>query len=253
MSRTSFDVIIRKFETRAELGPLEREALRSLPFRPVAFEPQAYISREGERLQNVHLLLSGFAYRQKSLVDGARQIIAVGILGDFLDLECALLEVADHNIQALTRCEAAAIPRAAIDSLIMAHPVLARTMWTETLVHGSVFREWIANVGRRDARSRLAHLLCEFARRLEVAGLSGEHAYELPMTQEQLADTLGLTPVHVNRVLKQLAREGLIEREKRFVRILDWEALRRIAGFNEVYLHLKAGTVGVRPGRVGTL
>ena len=105
-------------------------------------------------------------------------------------------------------------------------------MWIDTLIDGSIFREWVVNVGRRDGRARLAHLLCEFARRLEVAGLTEEYRYELPMTQEQLADATGLTPVHVNRVLMQLAREGLIERNRRFVGIPDWEALRRAAGFS---------------------
>ncbi|NNM76546.1 Crp/Fnr family transcriptional regulator [Sphingomonas sp. ID1715] len=238
MSRSVFDLIIAKFGKRAAFDEADREALRSLPHRPASFEPQAYISREGDRPQQVHLLISGFAYRQKSLIDGARQIIGVGISGDFLDLECALLGRADHNIQALTRCQVAVIPCAAVDALILSHSALARAMWIQTLIDGSLFREWIANVGRRDARSRLAHLLCEFARRLELAGMAGELAYELPMTQEQLADTLGLTPVHVNRVLKQLETQGLIAREKRFVRIPDWEALRRIGGFNETYLHL---------------
>ena len=96
----------------------------------------------------------------------------------------------------------------------------------------------MVNVGRRDARGRIAHLLCEFARRLEVADLTEEYRYELPMTQEQIADATGLTPVHVNRVLKGLSRDGLIERERRFVRIPNWEALRRAGGFSELYLHL---------------
>ena len=111
-------------------------------------------------------------------------------------------------------------------------------MWIDTLIDGSIFREWVVNVGRRDARTRIAHLLCEFARRLEVAGLAHEYRYELPMTQEQIADATGLTPVHVNRVLMALARDGLIERSKRFVAIPQWEALRRVAGFSETYLHL---------------
>lgn len=247
MSRSIFEAMIGRFEARAALADGDREALRNLPFRTVQFEQQAYISREGERPQQVHVLLSGFAYRQKLLIDGARQIIGVSIPGDVLELECALLDRADHNVQALTRCEAAAIPRSALELLIHAHPKLARALWTDTLIDGSIFREWIANVGRRDARSRLAHLLCEFARRLEVAGLAGDNAYQLPMTQEQLADTLGLTPVHVNRVLKQLETQGLIEREKRFVRIPDWEGLRRIAGFNDIYLHL--GMPAAPPGR----
>src|SRR6185369_17655449 len=107
-----------------------------------------------------------------------------------------------------------------------------------TLIDASIFREWVVNVGRRDARSRVAHLLCEFERRLEVAGLAAEYDYELPMTQEQLADATGLTAVHINRVLMTLSHDGLIERHKRHIRIPEWEALRRVAGFSEVYLHL---------------
>ena len=117
------------------------------------------------------------------------------------------------------------------------------------LIDGSIFREWVINVGRRDARSRISHLLCEFARRLEMAGLAEEYGYELPMTQEQLADATGLTPVHVNRVLMGLAREGLIERHKRHIGIPDWEALRQVAGFSEVYLHLDQVAGGGGGGR----
>jgi len=146
--------------------------------------------------------------------------------------------VADHNVQALTGCELACIPREAIRELILSHPRVGMAMWLDTLVDGSIFREWVVNVGRRDARSRIAHLLCEFARRLEAAGLAAEYRYELPMTQEQLADATGLTPVHVNRILMTLSRDGLIERKRRIVGIPDWEALRRVAGFSETYLHL---------------
>jgi CRP-like cAMP-binding protein len=96
----------------------------------------------------------------------------------------------------------------------------------------------VTNVGRRDARSRIAHLLCEFARHLEVTGLADEYGYELPMTQEPLADATGLTAVHVKRVLRALEREGLIERTRRYMKIPEWEALRQAAGFNEIYLHL---------------
>jgi CRP-like cAMP-binding protein len=124
--------------------------------------------------------------------------------------------------------------------LIDQHPRIGRALWIDTLIDGSIFREWIMNVGRRDARRRIAHLLCEFARRLEVAELGSTEGYQLPMTQEQLADATGLTPVHVNRSLKALEAEGLIVREKRHIKIPDWGRLRDISGFNELYLHLDA-------------
>ena len=113
-------------------------------------------------------------------------------------------------------------------------------MWTDTLVDGSIFREWIANVGRRDARTRMAHLLCEFSLRLKVAGLGTDDQYELPMTQEQLADATGLTSVHVNRTLKALERDGLIQRSNpRFVQIGDWRKLAEAGDFDSNYLHLR--------------
>jgi CRP-like cAMP-binding protein len=233
-----FGPMLRKFETRAHLDDGDREAVLSLPHRLQTVEPAIHLVREGERPERSCVILSGFAFRHKVTVEGARQIVSVHIPGDFIDLEAALLNVADHNVQALTRCEVAFIPRAALRELIIAHPRVGAAMWIDTLIDSSIFREWVVNVGRRDARSRIAHLLCEFARRLEVAGLAEEYGYELPMTQEQLADATGLTSVHVNRVLMALSREGLIERNKRHIRIPHWESLRRVAGFSEVYLHL---------------
>jgi CRP-like cAMP-binding protein len=121
-------------------------------------------------------------------------------------------------------------------------PAVGRAMWFQTLVDASIFREWTLNVGRRDAKTRAAHLLCEFAVRLETAGLGQRNGYELPMTQEQLADALGLTSVHTNRVLMALGSEGLITRTKRAVRIDDWPRLAEAGDFNTAYLHL-AGDV----------
>jgi CRP-like cAMP-binding protein len=110
-------------------------------------------------------------------------------------------------------------------------------LWIDTLIDASIFREWVVNVGRRNSRARVAHLLCEFSLRMEAAGLASNHHYELPMTQEQLADAVGLTSVHVNRVLKQLGEEGLISRDRRSIVIEDWKRLRETGDFNERYLH----------------
>ena len=235
----------RKYEKRAPLGEADRKAFFSLPHETRTFDPHRYLAREGDRAPSATLILNGLVFRHKMTVEGARQILSLHITGDFIDLEGSLLEVCDHNVQALTRCEAALIPRAAIIDLIDNHARLARAMWIDTLIDASVYREWILNVGRRDSRTAMCHLLCEFTRRLEVGGLAQRAGYELPMTQEQLADALGITPVHVNRVLRDLAREGLVERDKRFVRVPDWEALRKAAGFNELYLHL--GQTAVEP------
>lgn len=229
----------RKFALRAPLDEDDRRAFFALPFETRVIDAHRYLVREGDRPPGATLIVNGLAFRHKVTVEGARQILSVHIPGDFIDLEGSLLQVADHNVQALTRCEVVMVPRDAIVRLIDNHATLARAMWIDTLIDASIYREWIVNVGRRDARAATCHLLCEFARRLEAVGLAEPSGYKLPMTQEQLADALGITPVHVNRVLKDLDREGLIVRDKRFVRVPNWEALRKVGGFNEMYLHLE--------------
>ena len=232
---------IRRLNSRIPLDEADREAIRSLPFTRRTLDASSYVVREGETPEICVLLLSGFAYRHKVTGDGARQILAVHMPGEFLDLQNSYLEVADHNVQALTRCDVATMPVSALRALAEARPRAARPMWIDTLVDAAVFREWMVNVGQRDATSRIAHLLCEFALRLHAAGLAEERVYELPMTQEQIADAVGLTPVHVNRVLQTLGRTKLINRDKRAVTILDWDALRDVGDFNSRYLHFEAG------------
>jgi CRP-like cAMP-binding protein len=160
--------------------------------------------------------------------------------GDVVDLQNTFLRVADPSVQVLTDSVVAFIPREAIRNLAFERPNVGMAMWFDTLRDASIFREWIANVGRRDARTRIAHLLCEFSLRLRVAGLGEATHYELPMTQEQLADSTGLTPVHVNRVLKTLDSENLISRQSsRAIQIGDWKKLANAGDFDSTYLHLR--------------
>ena len=232
------DRTIRKFERRAKLSDSDREALLGLPYRMSTAEPGRYIVREGAATDHSVLVVSGMAFRHKISLAGARQILSFHIPGDFVDLEGSLLKVADHNVQALTRCELAFVPTVALKKLFDAHPQVALAMWIDTLIDASIFREWILNVGRRDARERIAHIFCELARRFEAAGMGSTEGYELPMTQEHLADAAGLTAVHVNRTLRAMDRDGLINRQRRFIFIPDWERSRDVAGFSELYLHL---------------
>jgi CRP-like cAMP-binding protein len=158
--------------------------------------------------------------------------------GDMVDLQNSLLATADHNVMALSKMTAAFIPREAIVDLSFSRPSVGKALWIETLVEGSISREWIMNVGRRDAKTRVAHLLCEFAYRLNAVGIGRECKYELPMTQEQLADTVGLTPVHVNRTLRAFDKAGLTVRSKRSIMINDVEKLAEVGDFRSTYLHL---------------
>lgn len=236
--RSPLAVMLPKLEIWTALDEEDRAALVSLPYRMRSFAPGRYIVRQGDKAESSCLLLSGFAFRSKIVRDGGRQILAFHMRGDMVDLQNSLLGLADHNVQALTNIEVALIPREAILEAAAARPRVARAMWHDTLVDGSINREWATNIGRRDATARLAHFLCEFALRLELAGLGELCNYELPMTQEQLGDCVGLTSVHVNRTLKGLEASGLITRTVRMVRVTDWAKLAEVGDFNSAYLHV---------------
>jgi CRP-like cAMP-binding protein len=216
---------------------LDQQAILSLPYKVRRLEAQSYILREGDRPDRCGVLLQGYAFRHKLTGEGSRQILAINIPGEALDFQNMFLEEADHNVQMLSRGVVAEISREAIEELILSHSEIGRAILITTLVEASIFREWVVNIGQRDARSRIAHLLCEFAYRLNAQDVATPGVYELPITQEQLADATGLTPVHVNRVLQGLQREGLIERDRRMVRFPSWERLRDVADFNPRYLH----------------
>ncbi len=232
-------LLVSKLNSHVALAQDDERAILELPHVIRELRPSAYIAREGEAPGNCAVLCRGFAFRQKLVEDGARQILAVQFPGDALDLQQLFLDTADHNIQALTDVTVAMVPRKALRELLFDRPVVGQAMAVNIQVEGSISREWLVNVGRRDARARIAHLLCEVAVRLDRHDLAAEYGYELPMTQEQLGDALGLTSVHVNRMLRALEAEGLITRTKRTIFFPAWEKLRRVAGFNPAYLHLE--------------
>jgi CRP-like cAMP-binding protein len=238
-SQQSLALLVRKLSRHVALQPADCAALLALPHSVRTLDPSTYLLREGDPPQYCSILVSGFAYRQKLTGEGARQIVSLHIPGEALDLQSLYLDVADHNIQTLTRAEVALVPRVAVRELIQARSAIAHAVMIELLVEGSIAREWTLNIGRRDAQARLAHLLCEFAVRLEAQGLSSGESYELPMTQEQLGDALGLTAVHVNRTLRTLEAQGLIARNRRHVGIPQWTALRDVGDFTGRYLHLE--------------
>ena len=236
---STLEPLVRKLEYWRTLDEADRAAILALPFTVKTFEANHYVVREFDRATHSCLLLSGFAVRHKIVAGGARQIVSIHMKGEMVDLQNSLLGTADHSVQMLTAGKVAMIPRADVERVAFERPQVGRAMWTDTLVDGSIFREWIANIGRRDARTRIAHVLCEFALRLKVAGLGEQANYEMPMTQEQLGDATGLTSVHINRMLKTLESEGLIERvNPRSISIGDWRKLAEAGDFNSAYLHL---------------
>lgn len=235
-----FGAMIRKLARLAALDAGDAAAIGALPFRVKFHTAGEYLVSEGDRVVHCCLLLEGHACRHKQAGDGGRQIVSFHVPGDILDLQHLLLARADHNVQTLTPAAVAWIPAARLKALAHTHPNIGDALWRDTLIDASIFREWVLNVGRRDAKTRIAHMLCEFLARREAAGLGSPERSELPMSQEHIADATGLTPVHVNRMLHELARDGVIARNKRDVRIADWPRMKYIADFDAHYLHAAA-------------
>ena len=234
---SSFEPLFTRWERRLALSAEDKRAVAALAWQRKNFAREAYLAREGEPAKVCTLLLYGLAFRQKLVSDGARQIISFHIPGEFLDLQNCMLEIADHNVQCLTRCTVALVPKDALVRLMNERPTVRHAIWLDSLLDASVFREWVVNLGRRDAKQRIAHLLCELAARLKAAGLGEDPMYDFPLTQEQIADATGLTAVHTNRTLQMLRKSGLISLSSSKLTILDWNELAEVGDFNERYLH----------------
>ncbi|MEA3066497.1 MAG: hypothetical protein QOJ27_2958 [Sphingomonadales bacterium] len=234
--RGAVSPLITRLETVIWLGEEDKAALAALGEDPREMGPRRNIIREGERPDHVHLMIEGWAARYKLLPDGARQITAFLIPGDFCDLHVTILGEMDHSIITLTRAKVAYVARSKMDALTE-RPGLARVFWWATLVDEAVLRAWIVNVGRRDAFEAIGHLMCELYVRMKNIGLTCDHSFELPLTQEELADALGLTPVHVNRVLQRMRAEKLISFKAGILTIRDYRRLEAASGFNPNYLH----------------
>jgi CRP-like cAMP-binding protein len=232
--------LLRKLDTIASLSEADRAAVGRLPLRIKQIGENTDLVTEGDRPLDCCLILEGFVGRYKLLGEGQRQIFSFHIPGDIPDVHSLHMEVMDHSLGALTPCRVAYIPHSAMYELIQHQPNLGSAFWRDTLIDAAVFREWLANVGRRTATQRIAHLFCELYLRLQSVGLVEAWSFQLPVTQVELADALGLSPVHVNRVLQDLRREGLIVSRGRVTEIADWERLQAAGDFDPGYLHLRS-------------
>lgn len=233
--------LVRKLESIAQLSEDDRQALLALPMSVEEVGADQDIVRDGDRPAESFLLLEGFSCRYKLLPDGRRQIVSFNVPGDVPDLLSLHLRVLDHSIGTLVPSKLAFISHANLHDLIGRHPRIGAAFWRDTLIDAAIFREWMVGLGRRSAYQRVAHLFCELALRMEVVGLAYDRVYELPVTQAELGDALGLSTVHVNRMLQELRENGLIAVSGRTVRIQNWDGLKRAGGFDPLYLHLQHG------------
>src|SRR5277367_5752255 len=193
---------------------------------------------QGDRTGGVKLLLEGFACRYKTLEDGRRQIVAYFVPGDLCDLRVFILKRMDHSIGAIAPSRIATIAPDNVLKLMHTYPTLTRALWWSTLVEEAIAREWIVNVGQRNALERMAHLFCELLYRFRAVGLNQGLSCTLPLTQVELAETLGLSAVHVNRTLQELRRQKLITLDGGTLTIEDVDRLMQVTLFNPDYLHL---------------
>jgi CRP-like cAMP-binding protein len=238
--------LIRQLETIAVLSDEDRAALAALPLRVKSIGENRDIIREGSKPTESCLVLEGLVCRYKMVAGGRRQILSFHLPGDLPDLASLYLPRMDHSIAALTPARVAFIPHEAIRNIIRKHVSLAETLTRHALIDGSIFREWIANVGRRTALERIAHVMCETYVRMRALGLVKLEAFDLPLTQAELGDATGLSNVHVNRTLQELRKLGVITTVKKVHTIVDWEMLKETADFDPAYLHLNSGN-GARP------
>jgi CRP-like cAMP-binding protein len=201
------------------------------------FEAGADIARQGDVPRSAFVLTHGMACRYRLLPEGKRQILTFLIPGDVFDLHAFLLEAMDHSVGALVPTRLAPISRATVFDLFARHPQIGAALWCGALQEEAINRERIVALGRRSARGRVAYLLCELVWRQRAVGLAEDHAIRLPLTQVELADVLGLTSVHMNRILQGFRRDNLITLAHHRLTLPDFERLQQIAGFNQKYLH----------------
>jgi CRP-like cAMP-binding protein len=237
--RDGLELFLRRLLRRSELGEEEQAAIRALPGRAERIPAGREVVMPGEHTDHACMVVRGLMARLDVFLDGRRQIVALYIPGEMCDLHSVPVPMPGWGLEAMTPSTLLFVPHSALLELTR-NASIALAFWRETTTDGSILAKWVANLGRRQAAPRVAHLFCEIGVRMEQAGLGTRADFTLPMTQAQLADAVGLTSVHLNRTLKQLAAQGVTFARKA-VRIADWEALAEMAEFDPAYLLLPDG------------
>lgn len=242
MSRQSIakiTTLVEKLSLRDVVTPQEIDALQTILGPPREIKAGADIVLEHSRPLHSTLLISGFSARYTSLEDGSRQITEINISGDFIDLHSLLMKQMDHGVLALTDCVIAQAPHTALIDITERYPHLTRLLWLDTIIDAAIHRQWLVAMGRRSGLGHVAHLVCELYLRLQAAGQANDMAFDLPLTQAVLGDALGLSTVHVSRLITELRGEGVVNWSNGRVKILDWHKLAEIAEFDATYLRLQ--------------
>jgi CRP-like cAMP-binding protein len=244
MAEAALNRLIRRLEVdTAPLARDEKDAILRLPISIKDVRADTDIVREGDRPTQCCLVIEGFQCRYKMLPDGERQIMSFHVAGDIPDLQSLFLQTMDHSLGAITPNKVGFIAHEPLRELIRQQPTVAERLWRVTLIDAAIFREWISNVGSRDAYTRIAHLICELYVRLRAVGLTNGTSFDCPVTQTEIADATGLSTVHVNRSIQQMRADRLIVWERGVCKIPDFGALQEAAMFESGYLHMQTGGI----------
>ncbi|MYZ48095.1 Crp/Fnr family transcriptional regulator [Propylenella binzhouense] len=239
LSISAIRPFIRKLEAFRTISDEERSDLEALPMQITEIRADQDLVREGDRPSRCCVLLRGFGHTYKMTEDGKRQITAFHVPGDMPDLQSLELQYLDCSIGTCSPSVVGFIPHEALREICRLRPQLAAVFWRTTLVDASIFREWMLNIGRREAYNRVAHVFCELLVRLNAVGLARNHSCEMPFTQIEFADATGISTVHVNRMIQDLRSAGLIVLRGGMLTAPDWAGLKAAGGFDPGYLHME--------------
>lgn len=229
--------LIRRLRVSSGLSDEDIREINALPISVRQYPADRPVVRDGERCTECCLIVDGFCTRSKTIPDGKRQILSIHIPGEIPDLMSLFLHVMDHDLTTLTPCTLGFINHDALRQLHRRQPTIAEMFWRDTLIDSAMFREWIVNVGQRSAPARLAHLVVELRERLRVISRASGDSFEMPLTQEQISEALGITAVHANRVIRQLREDGIVDFQRGRVAVLHEKKLMDLADFDGRYLH----------------
>lgn len=233
---SAFNSLLRKLQQHVPLSAAEQDALLSAfssSYRVAKGDLIAQESRAGETLS---VLLHGLALSSRSLLHGQSQTLALHLPGDLMDANAFVLGVERATVVAHMPCVVATISHRQLTTLITASPNIGLALWGQMTADAAIAQEWLLGLGQRSALQNAAHFICEVQARYRAAGLPADGAFAFPFTQETLGQILGLSAVHVNRVMKQLRRDRLVQVSRSTVKLLDPDALAALAGFDPIYL-----------------
>jgi len=229
--------LIRRLRSYAGIAEDDIKEVEALPIIVRDYPAETPVVHDGQRPTECCLIAEGFCVRSKTIADGKRQILSIHIPGEVPDLMSLFLHVMDHDLTTLTACRLGFLQHETLRKLHRRRPNIAEMFWRDTLIDAALFREWIVNVGQRPAPARLAHVIVELRERLKVIGRVTGSGFDMPLTQEQIGEALGITAVHANRVIKQLRQDGVVEFHRGRVTVLSESRLLELADFDDRYLH----------------